>query len=186
MNNGSCIYVRTWNDDPAHQHLSYERQLRDARRLAEKHSLQVPDHHLFSDIDYPGHLPPTCWAGEADECRPALSALIEAIEAGAIDRIIVGRMERLATDAVVLQQLHDLLRQRGVHLISEPHPLAAEEDPAEAFAAELLADCIQYDTDAEREQKAKLRARKIDEIDRLKARVDRLEAEVAELSDYLR
>lgn len=183
---GSCIYIRTYDDDPAHHHLSYDRQLKDARRLAQKHALLVPDHHLFSDVDYPGHLPPTCWATERDECRPALSALIAAIEAGAIDRIIVGKMERLATDAVVLQEFGDLLLRHGVRLIAEPHPLDASDDPAEAFAAKMLARCIQYDTDTERAQKVKERARKIEEIDRIKARIARLEDEVAELSEYLR
>ncbi len=183
---GSCIYIRTYEHDSAHQQLSYERQLRDAQRLAQKHAMQIPDHHLFSDIDFPGHLPPACWASEHDECRPALSAMIEAIEAGAIDRILVSRMERLGTDAVILQEFSNLLERHGVRLVSEPHPLDADDDPAEAFAASILVRCIQYDTDAERAQKGKQRTRKIEEIDRLKARVSRLEGEVAELSEYLR
>jgi len=45
----------------------------------------------------------------------------------------------------------------------------------------VLQPCIQYDTDDERQRKARLKQKKIEEIDRLKSKIARLESEISEL-----
>ncbi len=56
------------------------------------------------------------------------------------------------------------------------------EDPTEAFAISVLRPRIQYDTDDERALKTQQKQKKVEEINRLKFKIARLEAEIAELS----
>jgi hypothetical protein len=58
---------------------------------------------------------------------------------------------------------------------------AAGADPAEKFALSVLGPRVLFDTEAERERRAKVKARNLEEIARLQAKMARLETEIAEL-----
>ncbi len=179
----ACIYARTSRHDKGHHRFTIERQVEDARALADKHGLSVAYEHVFTDVDYEGDTLPTSWLFSDDKVgRPALSALVAAIEEGRVKRVIVRKMERLGTASEVLMGLLNLFIQQNVHIIATPEAVSLDDDPTEAFAVSVLKPCIQYDTDEERERKARLRQKKIDEIDRLKQKIARLEAEVADMT----
>ncbi len=156
-------------------------QTEETRALAHKHGLTVAYEHVFTDVDYEGHLPPVCWAADGEPGRPALAAMITAIEAGEVGRVIVHSIDRLGTDYQTLQALHELFRAHRIRIIFEPDRAMAD-NPTEAFAASILKPVIQYDTEVEEARKAKLRGRKLEELERLRQKIARLEAEVAELS----
>jgi DNA invertase Pin-like site-specific DNA recombinase len=178
----ACIYARTSQHDKGHHRFTIERQVQDARDLAAKHGLTVAYEHVFTDVDYEGDAPPSSWLFSDDKVgRPALSALVEAVENGLVQRVIVRKMERLGTTSEVLMGLLDLFKAHDVHIIATPESVSLDDDPTEAFAVSLLEPCIQYDTDDERNRKRRLKQKKIDEIDRLKSKIARLESEIAEL-----
>lgn len=179
----ACIYARTSRHDKGHHKFSIARQEEDARALAAKHGLTVAYEHVFTDVDYPGDIPPTCWAySGTQEGRPALAAMVAAIEDGRIQRIIVRKMERLGASSEVLMALLDLLTQHNVYIIATPERISLEDDPTEAFAVSILKPRIQYDTEVERERKAILKRKKIEEIERLNTKIARLESEIADLN----
>ena len=179
----ACIYARTSRDAKGHHGFSIERQEEVARALAAKHGLTVAYEHVFTDTDYAGEVPPSCWAyGEEQEGRPALSALITAIEEGLVKRVIVRRMDRLGTTSEVLSGLLALFTRHDVYVVATPETAALSEDPTEAFAISVLRPRIQYDTDDERSLKTQQKRKKVEEINRLKFKIARLEAEIAELS----
>lgn len=179
----AAIYIRTWRHDKGHHALSLKRQEEQARELAAKHGLTLAYEHEFSDLDHPGDAPPSCWVFEDDPrpTRPALAALISAVESGAVKRVIVHRMERLGSAADVLIGLCELFKRHDVLIIATPENVSFSEDPAEAFAISMLRDCIRYDTDDERERKLREKTKKIEEIQRLQDKIARLEAEIVEL-----
>ncbi len=178
----AAIYMRTWCHDKGHHAYSLQRQERDARSLAAKHGLTIADEHVFSDIDHPGDAPPACWVRDDDQaCRPALAALIHAVEEGLIKRVIVRKMERLSSAADTLTGLQELFKRHQVLIIATPENVSFDSDPTEAFAISILAPCIRYDTDEDCERKVRLKAKKIEEIQRLQDKIHRMETEIAEL-----
>lgn len=180
----AAIYMRTWRHDKGHHAYSLRHQEFQARELASKHGLTIAYEHVFSDIDYPGDVPPSCWASEDDlrQTRPALSALIHAVEEGRVKNVIVRKMERLSTAADTLSGLCALFMRCGVRIVATPENVSFGEDPTETFAISILRPCIRYDTDEERERKVRLKVKNIEEILRLQEKIARLEAEVAELN----
>jgi DNA invertase Pin-like site-specific DNA recombinase len=177
-----CIYIRTFDGDGAAKRLSPTKQMEKARLLAERHTIQIADHCVFSDHDAPGHLPPTSWADENEAGRPALDAMLDAIELGEVRTVLVARVERLGTDYTVLTNLCTVFKHYNVKVITEENENLLREDPSESFARSLMGHCLQLDTHAEQVRKQRLRERKIEEINRLKERLARLEAEVSDLS----
>ena len=179
----AAIYIRTSRQDKAHQAYTVQKQERHTRDLAFKHGLTVTFDHIFSDMDYTGDTPPACWvpSDHAGITRPALTALIHAIEQEQVQFVIVRKMDRLGTASDVLTNLLECFRYHHVSIVATPETGSMADDPSEAFAISILSPCIRYDTDAERERKSRLRMRKCEEIERLKDKIARLEAEIAEL-----
>lgn len=180
----AAIYMRTWRHDKGHHAYSLKHQESQARELASKHGLTVAYEHVFSDIDHPGDAPPACWVSEDDQrqTRPALSALIHAVEEGRVKVVIVRKMERLGTAADTLSGLCALFARCGVLIVATPENVSLGEDPVEAFAVALLRPCIRYDTDEERERKVRLKAKNIEDILRFQEKIARLETEIVELN----
>lgn len=178
----ACIYARSSSHDKGHHGFSIARQEEDARLLAAKHGLTVSYEHVFTDTDHTGEMPPDCWAfSEDQEGRAALSALITEVEAGAIKRVIVRKMDRLGTTSEVLIGLLELFTLHDVYVVATPESASLQEDPTEAFAVSVLQPRIQYDTDEELQRKAKLKQKKLEEIERLNVKIHRLELEISEL-----
>jgi len=107
--------------------------------------------------------------------------LIDAIVNGIVSRVIVNRIERLGTTSEILLGLGELFGEHDVLIIVPPEEISSNDDPGAKFALSLLRPFIQADTEPERQKKDKLRARKIEEINRLKEKLTRLEEEVAQL-----
>ncbi|MFU8781269.1 MAG: recombinase family protein [Kiritimatiellia bacterium] len=179
----AAIYMRTCRQDKAHQAYTLAKQEQHTRDLATRHGLRVAFENVYCDIDHAGDLPPDCWTGFNYQgvTRPALTALIHAIEEGDIQHLIVRRMDRLGTSSDILINLLQFFTQYGVQIIATPESSTTAHDPSEAFAISILGPLIRYDTEDERERKQKLRSRKIEEIERLKDKILRLEAEIKEL-----
>ena len=179
----AAIYIRTSKQDKAHRAYSLQKQEEHTRELATRHGLRVAYEHVFCDLDYAGDAPPGCWArfDEHEPTRPALSALIHAIEEDDIRYVIVRRMDRLGTTSEILTNLLHFFSQQQVQILATPESDAIADDPSESFAISILAPVLRYDTEEEQERKAKIRARKVEEIGRLKDKLARLEAEIKEL-----
>lgn len=176
--------MRTSKKDKAHNAFNIAKQEEHTRALARKHGLQVAYEHVFSDLDYPGDAPPACWAMPDDQgvTRPALEAFIHAVENDdEIRFLIVRRMDRLGTSSEILTNLLHFLSQNDIKIIATPDNQDALTDPVEAFAIDILKPILRYDTQEEVERKNRLRQRKVEEIERLKDKIHRLEAEIKEL-----
>ena len=180
----AAIYARAYHRDKSHNRTEIARQVEQCRDLARQHNVIVEGRHVFTDRDHGGAWPPTCWSEpDAAEVRPALSALIETIEDGEVSRVLVHRLERLGTSSDLLGLLVELLEARDGYVIVPHDVVSADADPVERFALSVLRPRVIFDTEAERERKAKLKARNLEEIARLQAKIARLETEIAEL-DY--
>lgn len=177
----ACIYARTCRAERLHNTTSIDNQVAYCRELAQKHSLTVEDGDVYTDVEIAGSVLPTCWAYDDQPARPALSAMIEAIEAGRVSRIIVRRLEKLGTSSEVLMALLDLMTAEDARVVTGREQLESPDDPSGVFAASILAPRIEVDTEEERQRKAKLKAKKSEEIHRLQDRIARLEAEISEL-----
>jgi hypothetical protein len=152
------------------------------RELAHRHNVIVEVRHVFTDRDHEGVWPPTCWAApESTEVRPALSALIEAVETGLVKCILVHRLERLACSSALLTQLRELLDARDARIVVAADAAALAADPVERFALSILQPRVVCDDAVGRQRKAALRSEKHEEISRLQDKILRLEAEIAEL-----
>lgn len=177
----ACIYARTSRTERGPNTTSIPNQIDYCMALAQRHGLTVHDGHIFTDTEAPGSLPPSCWAEAGENGRPALAALVEAIQRKDVSRVIVRRLEKLGTSSEVLSELLGLFTHFDVRIIAEPKSLASEDDPRATFAASFLRPCIQYHTEEEDERRAKLKTKKLEEMDRLRAKIGRLESEIAEL-----
>jgi DNA invertase Pin-like site-specific DNA recombinase len=177
----ACIYARTCRSDKSHKQMSLDNQVELCRQLAREHNLTVEHRHVFTDIDLDGALPPSCWAREDEPTRPALAALIVAVEDGEVSRVIVSRVERLSTSSEILNGLLGLCEHYDVNVVALPEQTVNSDDPAEQFAASLFLSRLQLDTETQREAKQQLKAKKREEIERLQQKITRLEAEISEL-----
>ena len=178
----ACVYARTSRAERGPHTTTIANQIEFCLALAHRHNLTVRHAHIFSDPETLGSVPPTCWATEADEqTRPALSALIEAVSSGEVQRVLLRRIEKLGTAYDHLHRLLQLFQEKGVRVIVDSETVALGADPRARFAAQILAPCIQYDTEVEMARKARQKAEKLEELARLRGRVARLEAEVQAL-----
>jgi DNA invertase Pin-like site-specific DNA recombinase len=176
----ACVYARTSSVERGASTTTIENQIALCRDLARKHNLFIHDYHVFTDVEMLGTLPPQRWAKGDEPFRPALSAMLDAVEAHEVSRVIVRRVEKLGTSSEVLVNLLAFFTANGVRVVIEPEPVTPQSDPRAAFAASILRPCLQFDTEFDEERKAKVRARKLEEIERLKDKIARLEAEIAE------
>ena len=177
----ASIYARTYQKEKRHHTTSIPRQMEICQALASEHGLTVLDDHIYTDSEYPGHLPPTCWANGDEEGRPALSAMIAAIESGEINRVIVRRLEKLASASETLVLLLELFTRYDVYVIAPPEVAKSDAEPVARFAYSLLEPRVQLETDASRERRERQIAKKREEITRLQSKIKRIEAEIASI-----
>ena len=177
----AAIYARTCSEEKRHHTTSIANQVAYCRELAAEHNLFVDEGYIFTDIEARGSAHPSCWAEDDDQTRPALSSMIETIESREISHVIVHRIQKLATSHDLLTALLRLFQEHGVTILARPEALEDPGDPSARFAASILQPSIQTDSEADKDKKAQLRATKLEELSRLKNKIDRLEAEIAEL-----
>ncbi len=183
---GTAIYARTCTSEKLHNTTRIKNQVQFCHQIASAHNLAVEEGFVFTDVEEPGDAWPTCWGMDEDvPSRPALSSLIEAIESGTVDCLLVQRMDVLGTSSEILKAIADMLDYHHVHIVVIPDQLdLGEDDYGERFALSMLRRCIEVDSSEERKRVNELRLRKKREIDRLKARLKRMEAELAELDSH--
>jgi DNA invertase Pin-like site-specific DNA recombinase len=174
----ACIYARTCRREKQHNTVKIEHQVEAARAIALRHNALIEPEHIFMDIERSGALMPTCWTAEGAESRTALSVMIEALQSGEFSAVIVHQVDALGTSSEVLTALADLFKSCGAQLLASPEQLARTDDPTAAFALSILRPCIRVETEVEQEKLALQKARKLEEIQRLKARLARLESEL--------
>jgi DNA invertase Pin-like site-specific DNA recombinase len=177
----ACIYARTCREERQHQTTSLPNQIAFCRSLAAEHNLGVEEEHIFTDAEKRGDLPPTCWAPEGADSRPALSALVSALENGEVTHVIVRRLEKLGTGSEVLGLLLDLLTRCDARVVTAPEALAPDQDERARFALSILRPRVQAESAYDIERRARRRQAKAEEAQRMRARLARLEAEIAEL-----
>ncbi len=177
----ACIYARTCQQEKRHHTTAIPKQIEIGRHLASEHNLALQADHIFTDIEYPGYLLPTCWAVGDEEGRPALAAMIHAIESGQVNRVIVRRIEKLGNASETLQMLLEFFERFDVYVIAPPEVANETTDPSAVFAYSMLRARIQLETEAMRERVEKVKAKKREEISRLEAKIKRLEDEIASL-----
>jgi DNA invertase Pin-like site-specific DNA recombinase len=178
----ACIYARTSKIEKRYNTTSIANQVAQCRELAGRHNIQVEHEHIFTDQELQGSCLPDCWefSGNADT-RPALSALIEAVERHEIKHVLVTRYEKLGTSSEILTSLLQFLSTHHVTIISNPEQIEEPENHAGRFAASILKPVVQVDTGADQERKRILVKKKLEEIERLKAKLHRLETELSDL-----
>ncbi|MCE9613022.1 MAG: recombinase family protein [Lentisphaerae bacterium] len=177
----ACIYARTSRLEKRHTTTKIEHQVAFCLDLSRRFNLTVEPEHVFTDVEMPGDLPPTCWAPENEPSRPALSALIAAIEERQVSRILVRRLEKLGTTSLVLDGLRDLLASCGARIMVSRELAEDPSDPTARYAMSTLQPYIEFDLVEDQDRRARLRAKKLEELERLRAKVARLEGEIAEL-----
>lgn len=180
---GTAIYARTCTAEKLHHTTAIKNQIAYCRDVAAAHNLHVTDALIFTDVEEPGDTWPHCWEwSHTEQTRPALSALIEAIEAGGVDSLLVHRLDVLGTSSQILGALTNLLIQKDIPIILNPEQIIPpDDDPAEKFALAMMRRCVQVDSLEERRRIAERRTQKLREIDRLQAKIHRLEQEIANL-----
>jgi len=177
----ASIYARSCREEKSPALPSIENQVSFCQSLAIRHSVAVQPAHIFADHWASGTSLPSCWTAGSGPARPALSALIEAIESDGIGRVIIQRPQVLGTSSEVLTNLLSFFAATDVWIIAEPDPASFADEPAAAFPSSLLRQRVLYDTDEERERKSAARRKKAEEITRLKLKIARLEAEISQL-----
>ena len=179
----ACIYARTSTKENRHNVTSIKAQIEYCHELAKRHNLTIEKQHIFTDIEMGGGAVPTCWAKDDEEARPALSEAISAIEDGEVSKIIIRSLETLGTTSEILSSLLNFLSYHDASIIVSREQLEKNQEPRAVFALSILAPRLQVETESEREERSKLRAKKVAEIGKLQSKITRLEAEVADLSD---
>ena len=100
----------------------YERLSRDDELSGESFSIQNQKSMLESyarqnGFPNPTHFTDDCISGTRFD-RPGFTAMMEEVEAGRVEAIIVKDMSRLGRDYLKVGQVMEILRQRGVRLIA--------------------------------------------------------------------
>lgn len=177
----ACIYARTSRLEKRHTTMKIERQVEFCRELARVQNLTVDPEHIFTDVELTGDLPPSCWVDEGRPSRPALAALIGAIEEASISVVLVRRVEKLGTTSEVLSDLVDFFTQRQVMVMASRQVAVDPADPTVAFVTNLLGTRLLLVDDDLGDTRERLKARKLEEASRLRAKLARLEAEIADM-----
>lgn len=177
----ACIYARTSKQEKRHTTTKIERQVEFCLELARRRNLAVDPEHIFTDVEMTGDLPPSCWVDDNRPSRPALAALIGTIETHRISVVLVRRVEKLGTTSDVLGELVAFLEQRNVMVIASREVAVDPTDATVGFVINLLGSRLHLVDDELGDTRERLKARKLEEAVRLRAKLARLEAEIADM-----
>jgi DNA invertase Pin-like site-specific DNA recombinase len=175
----ACIYARTSRQERRHTTTKIEKQVAFCMELARSLNLTVQPEHVYTDVELTGDLLPACWANDGEAARPALAAMIAAIEEQHIRYVIVRRLEKLGTTSAVLCSLLEFFNDARVNVVCDGDTINDPNEPVSLFAWSILRSCVVSETQTDRDQRELERARKREEIARLKDKIARLEAELA-------
>jgi DNA invertase Pin-like site-specific DNA recombinase len=79
------------------------------------------------------------------ENRPALQALLVAIDGGDVRTVLIERLDRLARDLMVQETILGDLRKRGITLISVTEPDLCSDDPSRKLMRQIFGAIAEYD-----------------------------------------
>lgn len=79
------------------------------------------------------------------EQRPALQALLLAIEDGDVTVVLIERLDRLARDLMVQETILGDLRKRGITVISVTEPDLCSDDPSRKLMRQIFGAIAEYD-----------------------------------------
>jgi DNA invertase Pin-like site-specific DNA recombinase len=77
--------------------------------------------------------------------RPALSELLEALEADGVETVIIEKLDRLARDLGVQEAIIADLRKRGITLVSVHEPDLCSTDPTRVLMRQIIGAIAQYE-----------------------------------------
>jgi DNA invertase Pin-like site-specific DNA recombinase len=77
--------------------------------------------------------------------RPALKAMLEALASNGAKAVIIERLERLARDLMVQENIIADLRKRKFELISVAEPDLCSDDPSRVLMRQIFGSIAQYD-----------------------------------------
>lgn len=177
----ACVYARTSRVEKLHTTTKIEHQVAFCLDLARRENVTVDPEHIFTDIELTGDLPPSNWVEGDTPSRPALAALLAALEEQGVECVIVRRFEKLGTTSEVLVGLRDCFLEYGVTVLAVREVAEDPADPTTMFALSVLAPCVRFVPNAIPEQRERLKAKKQEEAARLRAKLARLEAEIADM-----
>ncbi|MBM4024649.1 MAG: recombinase family protein [Planctomycetes bacterium] len=145
----AAIYARVSREDPAHAKISVEQQVEDGNRLASENGLGTPIVHL--DRDLSGKLFPRQWGDDAQargrggKYRQGLTDLIEDIEAGRVNTVIVRKLDRLSRNVALALRLYEYFSAKGVALFATDEKIPGGNDASGKFTLTLLMAVAQYE-----------------------------------------
>jgi DNA invertase Pin-like site-specific DNA recombinase len=85
-------------------------------------------------------------SGKTDlEGREALKAMLEALASNGTKTVIIERLDRLARDLMVQENIIADLRKRGFNLISVAEPDLCSNDPSRVLMRQIFGSIAQYD-----------------------------------------
>lgn len=113
----------------------FPRQLGAIRKYAEANGIKVV--RVFEEKGVPG-------ATELDN-RPALLELFEALAADGIKLVLLEKLDRLARDLMVQENILADLNKRGFELVSVTEPDLLQKDPARVLMRQIFGAIAQYD-----------------------------------------
>ena len=140
-----AIYVRVSTRHQAEEGFSLDDQRETLTAYADDRSW---DHKVFED---PGV------SGETLDGRPGMVALLDAADRGEIVGVLVVDESRLARDEFIAALIHNRLKQAGVKVATPTRGEYDLTEPADNFAAKVLAAAHAFEQDM---RTAKMRAGK--------------------------
>jgi DNA invertase Pin-like site-specific DNA recombinase len=113
----------------------FPRQLEAIRRYAKANDIRITE--VFHEKAVGG-------ATELEN-RPALMALMEALEANGTKLVLIEKLDRLARDLMVQETIIADLRKRGFDLISVMEPDLLQNDPSRKLMRQIFGAIAEYD-----------------------------------------
>lgn len=126
-------YLRVSSEGQAKDGYGLSAQKTAIENYARKNGLTVTE--FFADEGVSGAL----------QCRPALLRLFSALEQDEVHRVVILRLDRLARDLMVQENLISDFQKRGAQLISVDEPDLCSSDPTRTLFRQMKGAIAEYE-----------------------------------------
>lgn len=133
----AAIYARTSREFKNFERVSIAQQVDDGKRLAVEHGDKEPQ--VLIDENLSGKMPPLQFADGSKQTRPALSRLLELVQAGQVNAVIVRKRDRLFRSTILALRFYKFLSDHRCRLICTHENLPAGTDASGLFTLTVLA-----------------------------------------------
>jgi DNA invertase Pin-like site-specific DNA recombinase len=113
----------------------FDRQLLACQKYADTHNIEIVE--VFREEGVSG-------TTELED-RPALSELFAALEENGVKTVLIEKLDRLARDLLVQEQMMKDMRQGGITLLSAAEPDLCSSDPSRVLMRQIFGAIAQYD-----------------------------------------